>query len=157
MKKTESEISTLDVIKQITQDLFSKLAVAGEIEVSEKEADHFSVNLKTEETGLIIGHHGEILNSLQLILGVIIYKKIGKWIHIVLDVGDYRKTREESIKEMVTRIIQEVEASSKPVVLPFLTPLERRIVHMMLADNSTVSSQSEGEGKDRRVIIKPRK
>ena len=156
MTKTGSEISTSEEIKQTAQDLFSKLTVTGEIDVLEEQEDHFNVNIKTEETGLIIGHHGDVLNSLQLLLGVIVYKKIGKWIHIVLDVGDYRKAREESIKEMVTRIIGEVQTSGKPVVLPYLTPLERRIVHMMLADNPTVSSQSEGEGKDRRVIIKPR-
>jgi predicted RNA-binding protein Jag len=49
-----------------------------------------------------------------------------------------------------------VETTSQPVILPFLTPLERRIVHMMLTENTKVMSESSGEGRERRVTIKPR-
>lgn len=116
----------------------------------------FTVNIKTEESGLLIGHHGETINSLQLLIGVILYKKLGKWVRVLVDIGDYRKMREESIKEMVDRIAAEVEQSGRGVELPFLSPLERRIVHMMLSENSKVMSESTGEGRDRRVMIKPR-
>lgn len=150
IKKMESEIET------ILKDLLDRLQVTSTIEVTETEPDNYKVNVQTEETGLLIGYHGETINSIQLILGVMLYKKLGKWIRVVLDVGDYRKMREDSIKEMVNRIVAEVEASGQPVNLPFLTPLERRIVHMMLADHPKVSSQSQGEGRDRRVMIKLR-
>lgn len=163
MVKSKKEIAkkTDDIVKETISGLLSQLKIEGEVEVVKNKDDEssdnsFNVNIKTEETGLLIGHHGETLNSLQLILGVILYKKLGVWIRIVLDVGDYRKMREESIKEMVTRIIAEVEASSAPVVLPYMTPLERRIVHMMLTDNPKVISESTGVGRDRRVTIKLR-
>ncbi len=156
-KKTNIE----DIIKEVVADLLLKLNISGDIEVVKNTTDetsdnNFNINIKSEETGLLIGHHGETLNSMQLILGVILYKKLGIWTRVILDVGDYRKMREESIKEMVTRMVGEVEANSTPVVLPFLTPLERRIVHMMLADNPKVTSESIGEGRDRRVTIKLR-
>lgn len=114
------------------------------------------MRIETEETGLLIGRHGECINSLQLLLGVMLYKKFGKWVRVILDVGDYRKMREDSLKEMVERIAGEVEGTGVPVVLPYLSPLERRFVHLLLTENAKVTSESTGEGKERRVTIKPR-
>jgi predicted RNA-binding protein Jag len=55
---------------------------------------------------------------------------------------------------MVERIVSEVETTGDSVVLPYLSPLERRFVHMFLTDNEKVTSESNGEGRDRRVTIK---
>ena len=149
-KKIEKEI------EYIIKEILVKLKVEAKIEMVKEADDHYQVNIQTQETGLLIGRHGETINSLQLFLGVVLYKKLGNWVHLVLDVGDYRKMREETIKEMVNRIIAEVETSLQPVVLPFLTPLERRFVHLMLTDHKKVTSESIGEGKERRITIKPR-
>jgi spoIIIJ-associated protein len=143
-------------VHDVTAALLLKMGVGGTIEVSAETADHYNITIHTEESGLLIGRHGETLNSLQLLLGVIFFKKLGTWIHVILDVGDYRKAREENIKDMVNRIISEVEASGQAVTLPFLTPLERRQVHLMLTDHETVVSESIGEGKDRRLTIHPK-
>ncbi len=160
MKKTTKVDKVSEELKTITLELLGKLQIDAEVEVMEEEvegtSDHYKINIKTTETGLLIGRHGETLNSLQLLLGVILFKKTGKWTRVVLDVGDYRKMRQDYIQEMVNRIIIEVEEKKLPVVLPYLSPLERRIVHMMLSDNPKITSESMGEGKDRRVTIKLR-
>lgn len=159
MKKKKEEANTLEVIEKTTQDILSKLKTEAAVEVKEEKLEdesNFKVTIQTQETGLLIGHHGETLNGLQLLLGVILYKKLGRWVHIVVDVGNYRQMREESIKEMVGRIVAEVETTSQAVSLPYLSPLERRIVHMMLADHKTVVSESIGEGRDRRLTIRPK-
>jgi len=159
MKSKEPQNTIVEEIKKTTEELLTKLQTKTTVEVIEEEAEgeiNYKVNIQTLETGLLIGYHGETLNSLQLLLGVIIYKKIKKWVHIIVDIGNYRKMREESIKEMVNRIVGEVEVSQKPVTLPYLSPLERRIVHMMLTDHKTVASESTGEGKDRLLSIRPR-
>lgn len=162
MAKTDKEDKIQKEIKTAVSEMLEKLKIDGKASVVEEVGDtksqtrSFKVNIETQETGLLIGRHGETLNSLQLILGVIFYKKLGKWLHIVLDVGDYRKMREDSIREMVERIVTEVEAKGSPVTLPYLTPLERRIVHLMLTDNPKVMSESEGAGKDRKIAIKLR-
>lgn len=159
-KKEKDKIA--EEITKFLDGLFDKLNVEAQFEVTKEQEDsgikeeNYKVNIITSETGLLIGRHGEVLNSLQLLLGVVLYKKIGEWIRVVVDVGDYRKMREENIKEMVSRITNEVEINNTPVMLPYLTPLERRIVHMMLADNPKVVSESTGEGRDRRVTVKPR-
>jgi len=163
MKKKAEKIDYLGEIEKTVSELLAKLQVPAKVGIekvsggAESESElSFKVNIETAESGLLIGHHGETINSLQLLCGVIMYKKTGQWVRIIVDVGDYRKMREESIKEMVNRIIVEVEQSGRPVELPYLSPLERRIVHMMLSSNEKVMSESSGEGKDRRVTLKPR-
>lgn len=159
MKTKKEELNTLGIIQKTTQDILAKLKIESVVEVKEEEADgekNYKVNIQTQETGLLIGYHGDTLNGLQLLLGVILYKKLKTWVHIIVDIGNYRQMREESIKEMVGRIVTEVETTQKMTILPYLSPLERRIVHMMLTDHKTVVSESMGEGKDRRLTIKPR-
>ncbi len=160
MKKSEKQIDIEKEIEKAISQLLDKLEIKAKISINkgeeEQEPDHYQVNIETEETGLLIGRRGETLNSLQLILGVILYKRVGKWVRVILDVGEYRKKRQESIKEMVMRIVQEVEKDNVPVTLPYLTPLERRNVHLLLAQHEKVTTESVGLGKDRRLIIKPR-
>lgn len=154
--KKENKVDLEKEIAGTLSEMLSLLKIDVEVKVTKSEEDHYKADIQTQDTGLLIGRHGESINSLQLILGIILYKKLGSWTRVIVDVGDYRKGRETSIKEMVERIIAEVVATSQPVILPFLTPYERRIVHMMLSDNPKIVSESSGEGKDRRVAIKLR-
>lgn len=158
MTKKEKQKTNIDkTIKKLLEEILSKLKIKSQVVVSkDKEQDHFQATINTEETGLLIGWHGETINSLQLILGVVLYRKLGSWTRVLLDVGGYRENRKVTIEEMVERIIDEVLQSNQPAVLPYLTPYERRIVHLMLGDNKEVVSESEGEGRERRVVIKPR-
>ena len=162
MVKTEKKANLKKILKELAAELLGKLEIAAEIEVKEEkakeneQADHYEVVIQTQESGLLIGRHGESLNSLQLLLGVIVYKKVGQWVRVIVDIGDYRKMREESLKEMAVRIIEEVKTSGQPVAMPYLTPLERRQIHVFLTDHESVMTESTGEGKDRRLIIKPR-
>lgn len=144
-----------DIIKKTTEELLKNLQVEAKIDVTEEETG-FMVNINTTETGLLIGYHGEVVNSLQVLLGVIVYKKLNKWVRVVVDVGDYRKRREEAIKRMVEKGLEEAIVTKQDVILPHLSPLERRIVHVTLATHPEAYSQSEGEGKDRHVVIKLR-
>lgn len=163
-KKQKKENKTTEsLIKEITGEILEKTQITATVTVEEKEEKnenvkekYYQVNVETTDSGLLIGYHGETLNSLQLILGVIIFNKLGEWKRIIVDIGDYRKAREQSIKEMVDRVVLEVEENGKPVTLPLTTPYERRIVHVMLTNNSKVMSQSLGEGKDRKLTIKLR-
>lgn len=155
MVKKKSKPTTEDEIQSALSELLKMLQVEAKLTVVAESDDHYRVNIEAVESGLLIGHHGDTINGLQLLLGVILYKKLGTWIRVILDVGDYRKAREENIREMVERIVTEVETTGQPVTLPFLSPLERRLVHVMAGEHETVISESFGEGRDRRVTIRP--
>ncbi|KKR31253.1 MAG: Single-stranded nucleic acid binding R3H domain protein [Candidatus Gottesmanbacteria bacterium GW2011_GWA2_41_12] len=147
---------TEKIVKKTTEELLEKLQIVAPVTVREDSENTYRIDIQTEETGLLIGFHGETLNSLQLLLGVLVYKQIGEWVRLVVNVGDYRQKREETVKQMVKSAKAEVLSTRESIVLPYLTPLERRIVHMVLTDDPDVSSESEGEGEERRVVIKPK-
>lgn len=146
-KKTEEEI------RAITQELLDRLTIIGKTKVESKE-EVYHINIETEETGLLIGYHGNTLNSLQLILGTLIFKKLAKWEKIVVNVGDYRQKREEALKSMALQYAQQVVANKEEVTMPALSAFERRIIHLALQDHPEVVSESSGEGPERRITIK---
>ena len=147
--------SLVDVVKGAAEELLGKLEINTAVKVELKE-DVYQVNVETEESGLLIGYHGETLSSFQLILGLVVFKKLGEWVRVVVEVGDYRAKRETQLREMAESYAAQVVASGQPMSLPYLPPIERRIIHLALQDRTDVETASEGEGNQRRVVIKPK-
>ncbi len=145
-----------EVVKKAAEDLLSALQIEGTVAVSKGEEDVISVNLETTESGLLIGFHGETLYSFQLILGLMVYKQLGEWVKIVVEIGDYRAKREEQLTAMAQAYANQAISTGQPVYLPPLPPSERRVVHMALQERTDVETISEGEGNSRRVVVKPK-
>ena len=145
-------------IEKTTKEFLEKIGFADiKIKVTKKEG-LYKISLQTneEEQGALIGYHGETISALQLLLSIIIYKKEGKWTKILVDVGDYRKQRQEQLKELALKAAQRVKFSGRPVSLSGLSSFERRAVHMVLKDDPAVESFSEGEGKWRMLVVTPK-
>ena len=149
------EKTTLTKIKTIINELFEKVGVdTDKIEISQKEGI-IQVSIESKQASLLIGYHGETLQSLQLICGLIVQVKSGEWFKIVLDVNNWRKEREEVLKKMALGFAQKAKFSGNEVIMPVLSAAERRIVHLYLSEYSDIKTYSEGEGLARRLIIKP--
>lgn len=146
----------LETVKKEAEELFDLLGVEAKIEVSEdKENEAVAVQIESSEPGVIIGRHGETISSLQLLLGAIVSRRLGEWTRVLVNVGDWRQTREETLKRMAASAAQKAHFSGEEVSLPPLSPAERRVIHLYLGENPEVTTQSEGEGNLRRVIVKP--
>lgn len=117
--------------------------------------DSVNINVQTEETGILIGFHGETLLSLQTLLSLMVFKKLNKWYKITIDIGDYREKREEKLKTIAEQAVKEVLESQKSITLPYLPASERRIIHLYLKNNSQIKTESIGEGQERRLVIFP--
>lgn len=143
------------ILQQVTEELLSRLEVSGTatIEVHEDSAD---IVLETEESGLIIGYHGEILEALQLMISLMASKKIGRFIRVSVEVGDYKKNRTEYLERLAQQTKDRVLDENRPHTLSELKSWERRIVHLALQDDDEVTSESMGEGRDRVLVVKPR-
>lgn len=152
-KKTDSKEQ---LIEEVTKEMLSQLDIPGSVMVTPGEADVYLVNVETEESGLLIGYHGETLSAFQLLLGQIVTKRANEWVRVVVEVGDYRAKREEQLQQMAQSYAEQVIATGQPIALPSLPPIERRIIHMALQENTEVETFSEGEGNMRRLIIKLR-
>ena len=143
-------------IKRLTEDLLKRLEVPAKVEVIEDETGAFRVNIDTEETGLLIGFHGQTWESLQILLGIIVSRKLGSFERVYVNVGDYREKREESLMFMAQRAAERVMTLGRPVQLTRLSAAERRIIHLTLSGDERVTTESVGEGVSRTLIVKPK-
>lgn len=151
MKKVE------EAIKKIAQRLLQLLEIdKPKISLEKDEDGVFHLSVETEDSGVLIGFHGENLYALQLILALVVYKKLGRWQRIVVDVGEWRQKREEQLKRMALSAAQRVKFSGESVAMPYLNAAERRIVHLALAENPEIETRSEGKGGERKLIVGPK-
>ncbi|MEM8530071.1 MAG: RNA-binding cell elongation regulator Jag/EloR [Chloroflexota bacterium] len=110
-----------------------------------------------EAMGLLIGRRGETLRSLQFMVNLLVSRKVQKWPQIVVDVGNYRQRRQESLEGLARRMAERVRQSGRSIALEPMGAYERRIVHLALRSDNSVYTQSAGEGDSRKVIIYPAK
>jgi spoIIIJ-associated protein len=146
----------IDQVKQLTEDLLKRLEVSGIVNVDMDETGAYRVHIETEETGLLIGYHGQTLESFQIILGIIASRTTGTWQKIYVNVGDYREKREEALMHMAQQAAERAITLHRPVELARLSASERRVIHLTLSGDERVSTESMGEGSDRKLIVKPK-
>jgi len=139
--------------KKLAENLFKELELKVETEVTQNE-DLISIQLETEEPGILIGYHGQTLAALQLIIALMGFKKFDEWTRILINVGDYRQKRQDTLERMAEMICQKTISSGEEQSFSSMPPLERRIIHLFLKDNDKVETFSEGQGKDRHVVVK---
>lgn len=145
----------LEIVQETIDELLKLLDVKAQVSVNDL-GEEVEVNLETEDTGIIIGYHGESLEALQLILSLAVSKKIGSYTRVLLEVGDYRRKRTEYLHKLAMQAKERALQDHGEVVLSDLKPWERREVHVLLSEDSEVESESQGEGKNRILVIKPR-
>lgn len=141
--------------KDITKDLLKKLKVDAKVEVAEKDSV-INISLEGEDLGLLIGYHGENLEAMQLIIGLMVNKNIDgeEWVPVNLDVGGWRDERIQVLRRMVEKAVLDIESVKEPVELPPMSASQRRMVHTILADFPGFISESIGEEPNRKVVIK---
>lgn len=136
-------------------EFVKKLEIEAEMDLSVMD-EAFEVRFKTEESGILIGYHGETLEGLQLLLSLAVSKKIGRYVRVMVDVGDYRKQRTEYLTSLAGQLKESVLSEDRERVVTSLKSWERRVIHMILKDDKDVVTESEGSGRDRVLVIKPR-
>ena len=143
------------IVKNTTEELLKLLGIEGGIEINFAD-ETVGIVLDTPDSGVVIGRHGDILESLQLILSIAISKNLNRFLRISLEVGDYKKNREEWLKNTALNAKDKAINQGMEITLPELKAWERRIVHLTLKDDEEVISESVGEGRDRVLIIRPK-
>ncbi len=150
MDKKQSKI-----VQDTTEELLKLLEIQGGFEVKETE-EAIEINLNTEDSGIVIGYHGDTLESLQLVLSLCIARKLGEFKRVSIEVGEYKKKREEWLKNLAAETKDRALSENKEIYLSDLKSWERRVVHIILQNDQEVVSESIGEGKDRVLVVKPK-
>ncbi|NTV62534.1 MAG: KH domain-containing protein [Oscillochloris sp.] len=110
-----------------------------------------------EAMGLLIGRRGETLRSLQFLLNLLVSRRVQKWPQVVVDVGNYRQRRQESLEGLARRMAERVRQTGRPIMLEPMAAYERRIVHLALREDKSIYTESSGEGENRKIVIYPAK
>lgn len=142
-------------VEKLIEKVFALLEVEGTFTLEEQD-DILDIMMETQDTGIVIGYHGEVLESLQLILSLVIAKKIGRFARVSIEVDGYKKNRTEYLHTLAIQVKEKALSENREQVLSSLKSWERRIIHLFLQNDEQVTSESSGEGKERVLVIKPR-
>lgn len=108
----------------------------------------------THLNGFLIGQHGETMRSLQFLVGSALKNQNHEYCRVNVDVADYKKQRAERLAKRAEAWMRSVQETSTPMELKPMSAVDRRVVHK-LAQDSGVVSESVGEGRERRIVLKP--
>lgn len=150
-KNTNLEEKVLDQLEKI----ITRLNLSAEISSTTEPDGTIKIMVTSSDSSLLIGRHGENLDSLQTILHTMIFKSMPneELPDIIVDVDNWKANREVELKDLAAKIVQKVKFSKQPQSLSNLKPFERRIIHLNLEDNPDVETRSEGEGRFRKLIV----
>ncbi|OHA67486.1 MAG: hypothetical protein A3C82_01180 [Candidatus Wildermuthbacteria bacterium RIFCSPHIGHO2_02_FULL_47_12] len=147
---------SLDTIERVAREFLGKLGADGDMHIESKQEGEVALDVTLQEPQLLIGEKGQTLFEIAHILKALVRRKVAEPVRIILDINDYQKNKEQYLRELARTAADEVALFKKEKELPAMTPGERRIVHLELAERQDVVSESVGEGLDRRVVIKVR-
>ncbi|MCE5235679.1 MAG: RNA-binding cell elongation regulator Jag/EloR [Clostridiaceae bacterium] len=123
-----------------------------------QDEDGLKLYIDSETMGILIGHRGETLDALQYLASLCLNRnrKEEGYLRVSIDTEDYREKREQTLVRLARRLASQVKATGKPRALEPMNPYERRVLHATLQNHPYVSTHSEGEEPNRRVIITPK-
>jgi spoIIIJ-associated protein len=151
--------------KQVLEDLLDYMDLDGsvhpsdEFTVTDAEGNLTSVglNIEGDDLGILIGRRGQTMVALQYIIRLIMAHKMQVQMPIVLDVEGYKQRRCEGLRALALRLAEQVKTRNVPFSMEPMPAFERRIIHVTLADNPDVITESTGAGETRKVTIAPKK
>jgi spoIIIJ-associated protein len=147
-----------DTIQKIIEQLLEKMGFFAQVQVSDStEENSFICNITTEaDSHFLIGQYGTNLQAVQHLARILVRKSLPEEkIHFTLDINSYRQQKNTSIIEQARASAEEAIHNHHTVIMKPMSNYERRLVHLELSKNERVSTESTGEGEDRKIIIKP--
>lgn len=137
----------LPVLKQVSE------TVSLEYEL-EKEENTIVINIIGDKMGLVIGKHGQTLDSLQYLTNIVVNKDIQNKVKIRIDCEQYRNKRYKTLETLAQNVANNVRKSKKCYELEPMSSYERRIIHSVLQKEKNIETESVGNDNNRHVIVK---
>lgn len=164
----ESDVDPVEGISEEELDKIADTAIAfisdilqymnvGEVEINEYEGDEgeLILDLTGDDLAILIGRHGKTLEALQFLVSTATARMMGYRYPVVVDVEGYKGRQREKLESIAFSAASRAASQHRSIRLRPMTPYERRIIHITLADDDRVETVSEGEGTARRVVVKP--
>ena len=152
----KGEIFALNFINQLVKDMGLDVTVEmKEMEGSDKDCK--LIDISGEGAGVLIGHHGDTLDSLQYLANLAANKRVNgvkpSYVKITVDAENYRAKREETLRTLARRMADKVLKQKRSVMLEPMNPYERRIIHSEIQNIEGVSTNSIGSENNRKIVI----
>ena len=154
---SEEELDSIaDKSITIIQDILKHFNV-GEVVIDEYEGDEgeLILDITGGDLAVMIGRHGNTLDTLQTIFNSIIIRELGFRYPVVIDVEGYKSRQRQKLESIARSSANKAASQRRNINLHPMTPYERRIIHITLKDDDRVDTLSEGEGNARHVVIIP--
>ena len=158
--ETEDETAA----REIVTELLAKMGYDAEayvtenpstVPLSEEDPPTIFIDVLGQDLGFLIGRRGDHLAQMQYMVNLLANKRIGDWTRVIIDIEGYRARREEALVGLAERVARQVSRSRRSIMLEPMPPNERRIVHLSLRGNPEVTTESTGEGGNRRITVHP--
>ena len=141
-------------IREFLQTVLNKMGLNCVVDVAENE-DAVALIVSGEDSSVAIGYRGETLDALQYLCSLQLNGKNSGFRRVTLDAEGYRAKREKTLQRLATNLEQKVKRTGRPAKLEPMNPYERRVIHTTLQNSKYVTTQSEGQGSARHVVISP--
>jgi len=143
-----------DSLETFLKEVLDKMDIQAEVVIeTDEEEKVISVNLEGDNTGDAIGKRGQTLDALQYLAGRVVNREKEDYYRVKLDTMNYRERRAKTLENLAKNVAAKVKKTRHKIVLEPMNPYERRIIHSYLQGDSHVTTKSEGEEPNRRVVV----
>jgi len=140
--------------RRLLEGILTRMQIVSPVDVEETE-EAIILNIRGDGSGLLIGKRGQNLDAIQYIVNKAVHHSANGHKMIVIDTEEYRKRREESLVALAMRLGEKVRKTKKPVTVGHMNAHDRRVIHMAMQDDETLTTKSRGEGEYRKIVILP--
>ena len=155
----ESPSDVVTATGEVLRELIDKLGVSAVVNLKRVEDDELGgpvFDIEGDDSGLLIGRRGETLRGLQFVVRCIVGRRLESRANLTVDVEGYQERRHNALTNLAQRVAQRVVTTRRSIALEPMPANERRIVHMAVADNPGVTTESTGTGDGRQVVVQLR-
>ncbi len=141
--------------KKYLEDLLSFFGLNTDVYATSEDEEVIELDIpSTHLNGFLIGIHGDTVRALQFIIGSALRSQNFKYTRVNVDVADYKKHRAERLAAQAEPWFKQVKDSGEPKHLEPMNAADRRIIHQAAVEFG-LNSESEGEGRDRHIVLRP--
>ena len=159
MTETTDREDLAEKASEFLLGVLERMGISADIDVKD-DTDKTVLEIQTQDTELVIGRRGVVIDALQHLVSKAVYKERGergseRGKPLVVDAGGFRDKQVERLRSLAQRMGEKALQTKQIVELQPMSPHDRRIVHMAIAEIPGLSSRSEGEGEDRHILVVP--
>ena len=150
----DGELPVEEDIRGFVEEMVERLEWELNVTIAQDDDEMIRIELSGDDRDLMMQNRAEVLDSVQYLTNRIFGRSVPDR-RIVIDCDGYRQRKELELREIAARVAERVKRSGQEEELGRMNPYERRVVHLAVAELDGVSSESDGDGVMKRVVIFP--